>query len=93
MFQKKKINVDEMTLMELEALHDRVCRRVLLLNGLWLLFVVAMIFVWFHAGIILAVLTVLKYWYDYHDTESQGAYSSFLALLERKQTKERRSDD
>jgi len=82
-----------MSPIELDALHDRLWRRILWLNGFWVAFILVMIFLWFPAGIVLAVLTALKYWYDYHDTESQDIYHAFLSLIEHKRTKESISDD
>ncbi len=93
MFGKKKINVDEMTATELEKFLDRAGKRLLWLNGLWLLFVVVMLFLWLPGGVILAILTSLKYWYDYHDTESQAVNASFVSLIVRKEIEEREPDD
>ena len=93
MFRKKKINVDEMTATELEQFHDRLVKRFFWLNGLWLMLVVVMLFLWLPGGVILAILTVLKYWYDYHDTESQALNASFVSLIVRKEIEEREPDD
>jgi len=90
---RKKINVDEMTSTELEELHNRIIRRVLWLNGLWLLFVAAMLFMWLPAGVILVILTVLKYTYDYFDTKSQAINSAFISMIFSKESEERRGDE
>ena len=93
MFRKKKINFDEMTAKELEQFHDRIVKRILWLNGLWLIFIVVMLFLWLPGGVILAILTVLKYWYDYHDTESQSINASFMSLIWRKRVEESEPDN
>ncbi len=82
-----------MTATELEQFHDRLVKRLLWQNGLWLVFVVVMLFLWLPGGAILAFLTVLKYWYDYHDTESQAPNASFVSLIVRKEIEEREPDD
>ena len=87
-FRKEKTNFDEMTATELEQFHDQIVKRVLWLNGLWLMFIVVMLVLWLPGGVILAILTVIKYWYDYHDTESQSINASFVALIFRKQVEE-----
>ena len=93
MLRKKKINLDDMTATELEQFHDRYFKRLLWLNGLWLVFVVVMLFLWLPGGAILAILTILKYWYDYHDTESQALNASFVSLIWRKRVEESKPDD
>ena len=87
MLQREKINLDEMTPMELEAFHDRLWRRMLWLNGLWLLFVVAMLFIWLPAGIVLLILTALKYTYDYFDTDSQAINADVITTIAKKKPK------
>ena len=93
MFRKKKFNFDEMTATELEEFHNRIVKRVLWLNGLWLMLVVVMLFLWLPGGVILAILTILKYWYDYRDTESQALNISFMSLVWRKRVEENEPDD
>jgi len=92
-FRKKKINVDEMTAAEMKEFHDRIVRRFFWLNGLWLLFVVVMLFVWLTAGVILLILTVLKYTYDYFDTDSQALNADFIATTFKKEVEERRDEE
>ena len=93
MFRKKKIDLDEMTATEIAQFHDRIIKRLLWRNGLWLLFVIVMLFLWLPGGVIVAILTVLKYWYDYCDTESQAHYDSFVSLIWRKRIEESEPDD
>ena len=93
MFRKKKINIDEMTAAELRELHDKFMRRVLWENGLWLLFVVAMLFIWQPAGIVLVILTALKYTYDYFDTDSQAINAGIIATIFKKEVEERRDEE
>ena len=93
MFRKKKMNVDEMTSMELREFHNGMVRRLLWKNGLWLLFVVAMLFTWLTAGIVLVILTVLKYTYDYFDTDSQAINADFIATVFKKEAEERRDEE
>ena len=81
MFRKKKLNIDDMTAMELRALHDGIMRELMWKNGLWLLFVVVMLFVWLTAGVILVILTVLKYTYDYFDTDAQALNADIIATI------------
>ena len=90
---RKKINVDEMTAAELEEFHDRMIRRIFWVNGLWLLFVAVMLFVWLNAGILLVILTVLKYTYDYFDTDSQAINADFVATTFKKEVEERRDEE
>ena len=93
MFRKKKLNLDELTSSEMKEFHDRIIRRIFWINGLWLLFVVVMLFVWFTAGVILVILTVLKYAYDYFDTDAQALNADFVATTSKKKAEERRGDE
>lgn len=82
-----------MTATELRGFYSRIMRRLLWLNGLWLLFVAVMLFLWTPAGIVLVIITVLKYAYDYFDMESQDIYTAFMELTFRKQAEENKSDE
>ena len=86
MLRRKIFDLENMSATELEAFHDQMVRRILLLNGLWLVFVVIVMFRSFLAGMLLVVITALKYWYDYNDTESLTVYDSVLSLISRKRT-------
>lgn len=50
-------------------------------NGLWLLFVVIVMFWSLNIGAIFVIITAIKYWYDYSDTESLTIYDSLLSLI------------
>ena len=70
-----------MSTTELGAFHDRMVRRILCVNGLWLLFVVIVMFWSLNIGAIFVIITAIKYWYDYNDTESLTIYDSLLSLI------------
>jgi len=93
MFRKKKLNLDEMTSMEIRELQNSVVRELMWKNGLWLLFVAIMLFVWLTAGVILVFLTVLKYTYDYFDTNSQAIHAGIIATIFKKEVEERRDEE
>ena len=89
--QWKKI--DDMTSEERDNFTGRHILRLFLMNGLWLLFVLIMLFVMFPLGIVLLIITVLKYRYDYYDTKSQNAFSEFNEETERKRSEEEHSSE
>ena len=72
-----KLNIDEMSADEMDAVYRRSMKRIIWLNALWLLFVVA-ILIWKPAiGVILLILTGIKYYLDYRDSESQAHAAEF----------------
>jgi hypothetical protein len=73
----KKLNFDEMSADEMELFASRAIKRLLWLNGLWLIFVVVMLFWKPVIGVILLILTGIKYYFDYRDTESQAHAAEF----------------
>jgi len=78
-FKKKELNVEEMTAEEMRVLHSRILKRILWVNGLWLVFVVFMLFWKIGIGIFLLVITAVKYFFDYHDVESQARNANFVS--------------
>ena len=89
MFGKKKPNLQNMSSGQMEALLYRAIKRILLKNILWILFMVGMLF-WMPAvGVILLIVTAIKYLYDYYDVDSQNHHLSFLEKLRIKRDKER----
>jgi TM2 domain-containing membrane protein YozV len=72
-----------MSAAELGEFQDRMLRRILCLNGLWFLFVVIVMFWSIHIGLIFVIITAVKYWYDYNDTESLTVYDSILSVISR----------
>ena len=81
---RKNLNIDEMSSQEMEALLSRVAKRLLWLNALWLLFVFAVLFWNTAIGVILLIITVAKYFFDYHDVEAQSHYHSFVDRMIKK---------
>ena len=88
MFRRKTLDLERMSATELEVFHDRMVLRILCLNSLWFLFVVIAMFWSLPGGIILVIMTALKYWYDYNDTESLTVYDSLLSVIFRKRAEE-----
>ena len=89
MFGKKKPNLQNMSCEEMEALLSRAIKRILLKNILWILFVIVMLF-WMPAvGVILLIVTAIKYLYDYYDMDSQNHHLGFLELIRIKRHKGR----
>ena len=74
---------ESMSSTELRSFHERMLRRILILNGLWLLFVIIVMVQSLNIGLILLVMTALKYWYDYTDTEALTIHDAVLTLLAR----------
>ncbi len=93
MFRRKKFDFEYMSTTELGVFHDRMVRRILWLNGIWLLFVVIVMFWSLNLGLILIIITALKYWYDYNDTESLTIYDSILSLISHMWTDESEDGD
>ncbi len=83
MRRRKDLDLVNMSDTELVAFHDRMVLRILCLNGLWLLFVITVIFWSFTGGMILLIMSALKYWFDYTDTESLTVYDAFSSLMSR----------
>ena len=81
---RKKLNIDEMSSQEMEAFLSSAVKRLLWLNALWLLFVFAVLFWNTGIGVILLILTVAKYFFDYHDVETQSHYHSFVDRMFKK---------
>ncbi len=74
---------ESMSSTELRSFHERMLRRILILNVLWLLFVIIVMVQSLNIGLILLVMTALKYWYDYTDTEALTIHDAVLTLLAR----------
>lgn len=87
MFGKKKLDLEKMSSAEMEALETRLWMRFFLLNILWVLFVFVMLFLLPIVGVVLLIITAIKYFYDYHDVKSQDHYSGFVKLMEIKRDK------
>ena len=83
MLRREKLDLETMSTTELGVFQDRMLRRILCLNGLWLLFVVIVMFWSIHIGLIFVIITAVKYWYDYNDTESLTVYDSILSVISR----------
>jgi hypothetical protein len=92
-FKKKKLNLEEMTAEEMQALHSRMMKRILWVNGLWLVFVVFMLFWKTGIGIFLLVITAVKYFFDYHDVESQAHNANFVSETIKKELTGKMEDD
>jgi len=88
MFGKKKLNLEKMSSEEMEALELQLLMRFFLLNILWVLFVFVMLFLLPIVGVVLLIITAIKYFYDYNDVESQDLYSGFVELIRSKRDKE-----
>ena len=93
MFKKKKLNLEEMTAEEMRVLHSGIVKRILWVNGLWLVFVVFMLFWKTGIGIFLLVITAVKYFFDYHDVESQAHNASFVSEMIKKEVTGTTKDD
>ena len=78
---RKKLDIDQMSAEEMEAFLSRTMKRLLWLNVLWILFVIAMIFWSKVIGVILLIITVIKYIFDYYDIEAQSYYHGFLSHI------------
>ena len=90
MFGKKKLDIETMSSEEMEGLLSRTLMRIFLLNILWILFVFGVLF-WLPAvGVVLLIITAIKYFYDYHDVKSQDNYFGFLELIRIKRDKKRK---
>jgi len=81
MLRREQLDLENMSTTELRAFYDRMVRRILCVNGLWLLFVVIVMFWSLNIGAIFVIITAIKYWYDYNDTESLTIYDSLLSLI------------
>ncbi len=81
MLRREQLDLENMSTTGLRAFHDRMLRRILCVNGLWLLFVVIVMFWSLNIGAIFVIITAIKYWYDYSDTESLTIYDSLLSLI------------
>ena len=66
---------------EMEALLMRGWKKFILVNTLWILFLIIMIFLFPVFGVILFALTALKYLYDYHDVDSQNITLRFMKII------------
>ena len=89
MFGKKKINLQNMSSEEMDAFLSRGIKRIILLNALWILFVIVMLFWKSVVGVVLLIITAIKYLYDYYDVDSQNHYFGFLDMRRTKRDKER----
>ncbi|MCH8837635.1 MAG: hypothetical protein IIA60_07510 [Candidatus Marinimicrobia bacterium] len=81
MFKKKKRNLENMSAEEMRAFYSRTTKRILWVNGLWLVFVVFMLFWKTGIGVFLLVITAVKYFFDYHDAESQAHAANFVSEM------------
>ena len=81
MLRREQLDLENMSTTGLREFHDRMVRRILCVNGLWLLFVVIVMFWSLNIGAIFVIITAIKYWYDYNDTESLTIYDSLLSLI------------
>lgn len=93
MFKKKKLNLEELSAEEMQAIHSRIMRRILWVNGLWLVFVVFMLFWKTGIGIFMLVITAVKYFFDYHDFESQAHSANFVSKMIKKELTGKTRDD
>ena len=84
MFGRKEFDLESMGATELGVFHGRMVRRILVLNVLWILAVVMAMFWSFPGGMILVVITGLKYWYDYTDTDSLTIYDAIASIMARR---------
>ena len=74
---------------EMDALLSQAIKRILLINILWILFVICVL-IWKPAlGVVLLIITAIKYFYDYYYVNSQNHYSGFLKVIWIKRDKER----
>ena len=89
MFGKKKLDLQNMSSEEMDALLSRAIKRILLKNILWILFVIGMLFWKPVVGVILLIVTAIKYLYDYYDVNSQNHCFGFLEMIRNKRDKER----
>ncbi len=89
MFGKKKIDLQNMSSEEMDAFLSRGIKRIILLNTLWILFVIVMLFWKPVVGVVLLIITAIKYLYDYYDVDSQNHYFGFLDMIRSKRDKER----
>ena len=83
MFRRENLDLENMSTTGLKAFHDRMVLRILCLNGLWILFVVIVMIWSLQIGAIFVIITAIKYWYDYSDTESLTVYDAFSSLVSR----------
>ena len=77
---------ETMSASELNAMQARMLLRILVLNVLWLLVVIAVLTQSLYGGLLLLIVSALKYWFDYTDEESLTIYDAVQALLRRKAT-------
>jgi hypothetical protein len=87
-FKKQGPNLEEMSAEEMQAFHSKTLKRILWLNGLWLLFVVFMLFWKTGIGVVLLIITAVKYFFDYRDTESQAIAANFETEMAKKELRE-----
>lgn len=88
MFGKKKIKLEEMSSEEMDAFLSRGIKRIIIINTLWILFVIVMLFWKPVIGIVLLIITAIKYLYDYYDVDSQSHYFGFLEMIRKKRDTE-----
>ena len=69
---------------EMEAFLSRMMKRMIWLNALWLLFVFAVLFWHTVIGVILLIITGVKYLFDYYDVDSQAHYHNFVDKMLKK---------
>jgi hypothetical protein len=85
---KKWKKYDDMSSQELEGNIAQIAARLFLLNGLWILFVLIMLIYKFSIGLILLVITALKYRYDYLDKGFKRKYIEHEDMIDRKKREE-----
>jgi len=90
MFGKKKLDLEKMSSEEMEALLSRRWMRFFLLNILWILFVFGVLFWLPVVGVVLLIITAVKYFYDYHDVKHRDHYFGFMDQIRIKRDKERK---
>ena len=89
MFRRNKLDLKNMSSEEMDAFLSRGIKRIILLNILWILFVIVMMLWKPVVGVVLLIITAIKYLYDYYDVDSQNHYFGFLDLIRTKRNKER----
>ena len=89
MFGKKKLDLQNMSSEEMDALLSRGIKRIILINILWILFVIGVLLWKPVVGVVLLIITAIKYLYDYYDVSSQNHYFGFLEMIRFKRDKKR----
>ena len=89
MFRKKKLDLQNMSSEEMDAFLSRGIKKIIILDVLWILLVIVMLLWKPVVGLVLMIITAIKYLYDYYDAGSQNHYFGFLDMIRTKRDKER----